>query len=242
MLTAATFTGAGVSASRARLHAEPAAAAMREFGITSAVEARMFLAQALHETGGLVWLVELWGPTAAQLTYAGRLGNANMADAFRFRGRGVFQLTGKANYRAIGRALGIDLVSRPDRAAEPAVAWRIAALYWRTRVRRPGEKMPSFRTATLRINGGYNGWADRVRWHGRLKGRGVVPGPSQSSACRFYRESEELWKGRHTSRQRALDAARRDGVHPRGHLVRSRDEASRLLARRRSQQRKARCG
>lgn len=53
------------------------------------------------------------------------LGNTESGDSFRFRGRGFVQITGRANYERVGRLIGIDLVSEPDKALAPEVAYRI---------------------------------------------------------------------------------------------------------------------
>lgn len=80
-------------------------AAMREFEITTPMRQAAFLAQIGHESGGLHWVVELWGPTIAQRNYENRddLGNTVPGDGLRFRGRGLLQVTGRANYKTIGR-------------------------------------------------------------------------------------------------------------------------------------------
>lgn len=63
-------------------------------------------------------------------TYGGRLGNNMPGDGYKYRGRGVFQITGKASYKAYGERLGIDLVNNPDKAADPLVSVQIAIHYW----------------------------------------------------------------------------------------------------------------
>ena len=121
-------TGARIDRAAAFLpHIE---AAMVEFGIDSDLQKAAFLATVGHESGGLRWLVELWGPTPQQRTYDNRMGNLGPADGFKYRGRGLIQLTGMNNYRDIGPDLGVDLLSEPDRLAEPELACRSAARYW----------------------------------------------------------------------------------------------------------------
>ena len=75
-------------------------------------------------------------PALANTVYADRLGNGSAAsgDGFRYRGRGYIHLTGRANYAAATRALGVDFVSQPDLAEEPRAAWAIAAWFFHTRI------------------------------------------------------------------------------------------------------------
>ena len=72
-------------------------AAMLEFGINTQQRQAMFLAQIGHESGGLHYTVEIWGNTAAQISYEGRknLGNTQVGDGFKYRGRGLIQTTTK---------------------------------------------------------------------------------------------------------------------------------------------------
>lgn len=107
-------------------------AAMAEFEINTPKRQAAFLAQIGHESGGLHWLVELWGPTATQARYEVRqdLGNVEPGDGFRFRGRGLIQLTGRFNYVTAAAALGADLVDQPQLLGEPELAARSAAWYW----------------------------------------------------------------------------------------------------------------
>lgn len=66
------------------------------------------------------------------ITYGGRMGNTAADDGYKYRGRGLIQLTGKNNYIKYGNMLGIDLVNNPDLAADPEIAAKIAALYYKT--------------------------------------------------------------------------------------------------------------
>ena len=63
------------------------------------------------------------------------MGNTQPGDGRRFKGRGYIQLTGRANYIDVGRAIGVDLVNNPTRATEPAIAAKVALYFWKTRVR-----------------------------------------------------------------------------------------------------------
>ena len=111
---------------------QAAATYFPQYGITTPLRVAHFLAQAAHETMGFRYLKELWGPTPAQKGYEGRadLGNCVPGDGFKFRGRGIFQCTGRDNYQRYGQRLGLDLACNPDLAAQPETSLRIACLYW----------------------------------------------------------------------------------------------------------------
>jgi putative chitinase len=139
-------------------------AAMAEFGIDTEARQAAFLAQVGHESGGLHWMVELWGPTAAQARYEGRadLGNTESGDGYRFRGRGLIQTTGRANYAAVGAALGFDLLAEPEKLGEPELACRSAAWYWQAHNLNAFADAGDFETLTKRINGGLTGYEQRM--------------------------------------------------------------------------------
>src|SRR5262249_25024993 len=83
-------------------------AAMAEFAIEAAARAAAFLAQLAHESGQFQFMEEIWGPTDAQRGYepvtklSQALGNTDVGDGKRFKGRGPIQLTGRANYHPYG--------------------------------------------------------------------------------------------------------------------------------------------
>ncbi len=149
---------------RARDFAPLLDAAMAEFEINTPQRQAAFLAQVGHESGGLHWLVEIWGPTDSQRRYESRydLGNVAPGDGFRFRGRGLIQLTGRANYRQAGQALGVDLESNPERLGEPELACRSAAWFWREHGCNDLADAGDFEKITRRINGGLNGYPQRL--------------------------------------------------------------------------------
>lgn len=153
----------GATAARAAQWQPYIDAAMSEFGIDSPARQAAFLAQIGHESGGLHWLTELWGPTPAQAGYEGRadLGNTEVGDGSLFRGRGLIQTTGRANYQATGDALGVDLISDPTLLSGYELAARSAGWYWKTRKLNELADMGDFVRITKRINGGTNGLSDR---------------------------------------------------------------------------------
>ncbi|WP_221937656.1 glycoside hydrolase family 19 protein [Variovorax sp. KBS0712] len=159
--TLARCTGARID--RAQRFAEPLSAAMAEFGIDTAGRQAAFLANVGHESGGLHWVVELWGPTIAQQRYEGRrdIGNTQPGDGFRFRGRGLLQTTGRANYAALSKALGVDYVADPDRLALPIDAARSAGYFWQSKGLSAFADAGDFLTVVKRINGGFNGLSER---------------------------------------------------------------------------------
>lgn len=139
-------------------------AAMKEFHIDTPARKAAFLAQIGHESGGLRWTVEIWGPTEAQRRYEGRrdLGNVQIGDGYRFRGRGLIQTTGRDNYAATGKALGADLINKPELLALPDLAARSAGWYWQSRNLNELADAGDFERITRKINGGLNGQAERI--------------------------------------------------------------------------------
>lgn len=137
--------------------------AMAEFGINTPERQAMFLAQIGHESGCLRYTEEIWGPTAAQKTYEGRvnLGNTVVGDGHRFRGRGLVQTTGRFNYMQTGEALGLDLIGSPSLLTEPATAARSAAWFWSSHGCNAFADAGDNVGCTRRINGGLNGLDDR---------------------------------------------------------------------------------
>ncbi len=156
-------TGARID--RAQTFAPLLDAAMAEFGISTPARQAAFLAHVGHESGGLHWLTELWGPTEVQRRYEGRadLGNVKPGDGVRFLGRGLIQVTGRANYRRAGIALGVDAESRPEALALPEYAARSAGWFWASNGLNAYVVTGDFVGLTRRINGGTNGLDDRLR-------------------------------------------------------------------------------
>jgi len=136
--------------------------AMQEAGINTPQREAAFLAQLGHESGSFKWMQEL----ASGKEYEGskQLGNTQPGDGVKYKGRGPIQLTGRANYAAAGKALGLDLINHPELAATPEVGFKTAAWFWNTHhlnTYADQGTQAGFDKITRVINGGTNGAADR---------------------------------------------------------------------------------
>jgi putative chitinase len=141
--------------------------ATTEFHIITPTRLAAALAQWGTESMGFTRTRELWGPTPAQVRYEGRkdLGNTKPGDGSRYRGRGLSQITGRANYDAAGQALHLDLIGHPEILEEPEMAALCSAWWWATHGLNQMADAGSFDMITRTINGGLNGKADRdARW------------------------------------------------------------------------------
>lgn len=154
-----------LSAANRNLYLPHLDSAMEEFDINNELRAAAFLGQLAHESGELRYMEEI----ASGSAYEGRhdLGNTQLGDGKRFKGRGPIQLTGRANYAKYGKLLGVDLISNPKLAATPEVAFRIAAQYWKLNKLNELADQRKYKEITKRINGGYNGLDDRIKYYDR---------------------------------------------------------------------------
>ena len=154
-----------------------------KFQINTPIRQLCFLAQVGHESGSLFFTEEL----ASGAAYEGRknLGNTQPGDGIRFKGRGLIQITGRANYKAVGDALAVDLIKNPtllggknvnkcspDQLKNAAMS---AGWFWNSRklndladkinISKPvdtGANLDNFVLITKKINGGTNGLHDRL--------------------------------------------------------------------------------
>ena len=135
---------------------------LAEFGLTTPLRQAHFLAQLCHESGSFNYLEEI----ASGEDYEGRddLGNVEAGDGVRFKGRGLIQITGRTNYGTCGKALGVDLIKNPERLSAPDLACRCAGWFWNTRNLSDFADRDDFDTITFRINGGDNGYYDRLHY------------------------------------------------------------------------------
>jgi putative chitinase len=101
----------------------------------------------------------------ANTVYANRMANGNIesGDGWRYRGRGLKQLTGKDNYTRCGQGLGMDLVANPDLLLSPEGASMSAAWFWSVNKCGPIADSGDFVALTKKINGGTIGLEDRQR-------------------------------------------------------------------------------
>jgi putative chitinase len=155
--------------SRLALFQLPLEQTFEEFAIDTPLRQAAFLAQIAHESGELRYVQEIWGPTPTQLRYEGRrgLGNVYPGDGYRFMGRGLIQITGRANYEACGEALDLDLLGSPELLEEPLHAARSAGWYWDWRGINIPADVGDFERVTRLVNGGLNGFSDRIRYYER---------------------------------------------------------------------------
>jgi len=98
----------------------------------------------------------------ANKVYAGRMGNTEDGDGWKYRGRGIIQLTGKDSYIRCGDALGIDLVSFPDLLLTEKYASLSAGWFWHRKGLNQIADLGDWVAITKRINGGIHGIDDRV--------------------------------------------------------------------------------
>ncbi len=126
-----------------------------------------FLGQTCEELAGFRTTEEF----ASGEAYEGRkdLGNVKKGDGPLFKGRGLLQLTGRANYRDYGEAMGVDLEKNPAMAAEPVFSLRIACEYWKRKKINDACDRDDIVAVTRLINGGTNGLSDRRIYTSRAK-------------------------------------------------------------------------
>jgi putative chitinase len=170
-------------------------ATFKEFGITSAVDQAMFIAQFGHESAGFTRVVESFNYSVAglqstfgkrlskdqcamlgrqrgesvvpvnrqaaiaNLVYSGRMGNKAAGDGWKYRGRGIPQITGLDNYRACSAALKADFVLVPELLERDEYAMRAAGWFWSAN--KCGRFGADVEKVTKVINGGLNGIDDR---------------------------------------------------------------------------------
>jgi putative chitinase len=173
---------------------------LRVAGLLEPQRLAHFLAQVCHETGGLTILVEnlhytsaerltaVW-PTRfrtrasalpfvgqpellAEHVYGGRNGNIEPGDGWRYRGRGLLQLTGRDAYARIGTTIGVDLVSQPAQAVSAEHALSVGIAVWKWKGCDAPADADDIVKVTRLINGGTTGLKDRREW--LVKAKAVI--------------------------------------------------------------------
>ena len=135
------------------------------FLITSPLRMAHFLAQCAHETAGFTLLTEK--ASGAAYEWNRILGNTQKGDGPRFKGRGLMQLTSRANYHAYAQSPWCkgDLMSHPEWLAKYPGAVKSAMWYWWSRGLNAYADIGAIKTITYRINGGYNGLESRKKYY-----------------------------------------------------------------------------
>lgn len=171
---------------------DPLNETFERFGIVTHNQQAMFIGQCSHECGNFrlleenlnykaATLMKLWPkrfPTLekaneysgnpkkiANSVYSSRMGNRdeNSGDGFRFRGRGIIQLTGHSSYFHCGKALGVDFVGNPDLVSSPKYAALSGGWFWSTHnLNSPADAL-DYTKVTKIINGGTIGLDDRIK-------------------------------------------------------------------------------
>jgi predicted chitinase len=142
--------------------AGPITECMDKYEINTPLRQAHFLAQIGHESGELRYREEI----ASGAAYENRadLGNVEEGDGKRFKGRGLIQLTGRANYRAYSQDCGFDLLQNPRLLEEDTnLCADVAGWFWKRRGLNKIADADNILTITVRINGGRNGLENRKR-------------------------------------------------------------------------------
>jgi putative chitinase len=116
----------------------------------------MFIAQCLHESGGFRYMSEIWGPTEWQKKYEGHvgLGNTEVGDGSKFRGRGLIQLTGRNNYTAFSKwANDPAILETPEIVSQPKYAVLSAIYFWSVNNLNQYADKDDIEGCTRRVNG-----------------------------------------------------------------------------------------
>lgn len=106
---------------------------------------------------------------ASGSAYEGRvdLGNVNFGDGVKYKGRGLIQVTGRANYAQVEKDLKIPCVENPELLESPENAALTAGWFWDSRKLNELADNSDFLRITKKINGGVNGIKDREELYGR---------------------------------------------------------------------------
>jgi len=166
-----------------------------DFKLNTVLEQVYYVALTLEETGGFETLDENLHYTSAELlklfpkyftptqakTYAGnqeaianriyanRMGNTSPGDGWAFHGRGPFQLTGRAEYAAVGKLAQLPLAVQPELVNATRYMFVIGAHYWVMRGLSPSALADNIEEFTRLVNGGEIGLQSRIAWLNKTK-------------------------------------------------------------------------
>jgi putative chitinase len=141
--------------------------AMDIYEINTPLRIAMFLAQTAEESGELRYMREF----ASGEAYEGRkdLGNVHAGDGVKYKGRGLIEITGYDNYQRCSLAVYGDerLLDTPDILEQPSDACMSAGWFWSVNSLNDIADTGDVKAATRKINGGYNGLAEREAYYKR---------------------------------------------------------------------------
>ena len=144
----------------------------QEFDINTPLRLAHYLAQIAHESAELRYSEEIASGKAYDTgKLAIKLGNTPEADGDgqKYKGRGLIQVTGRANYEAYKQYCGFDVVKQPELLAKPVGAIRSSMWFWKTKGLNELADRDEFTAITKRINGGTTGIEDRRKYLARAK-------------------------------------------------------------------------
>lgn len=139
-----------------------------KYEINTPLRIAHFLAQMCHECADFT-AVDEQGEQSYFKQYENRNGNSQPGDGYKFRGRGLIQLTFKSNYEQYGNYIKVDLLSNPDLASEPKNALLIACEYWKHKSLNDLADQDDIIDITKKINGGQNGIDSRRKYLSKAK-------------------------------------------------------------------------
>lgn len=147
---------------------------MPVFGINTSLRCAHFIAQLAHESGSLNYVKELASGAAYDTgNLAIKLGNTpgKDGDGQKYKGRGLIQLTGLANYKAFQKYLGAapNIITCPELLEQPHLAVMVSCWFWSTRGLNALADRDDLLSITRKINGGTNGLAERTQFLSRAK-------------------------------------------------------------------------
>lgn len=167
------------------------------YAIATPLRIAHFLAQVAHESDGFSTVEEY----ASGGAYEGRrdLGNSQPGDGRRFKGRGLIQLTGRANYASIGQELGLPLVESPETVCDPHTYLLVSCVFWARKAINARSDRDDLVGVTRAVNGGTNGLESRRDYLAKAKrlladlaAGGVAPATPGGAVLRLGSDGDEV--------------------------------------------------